>query len=338
MVANEYQGLDGQALLYIVDGSGNLVPVSPSNPIPADLVGVESVTLTASSVTADTELPAAAALADAAANPTTPTVGSGILIWNGSGWDRVRGDIANGVDVDVTRVAGTVTVDSELPAARVATSTANAIPTAPDVNAVLQALGSGGTTLDLLKLQAGGALRVALEGASGTAIGQTTPASDTVSTASVVLDALAFGLQYNGSNWERRRGNWEATVLTSAARVATTNGADQTNYNGRGAVIALDVTATPNNAETLTVEVQFKDLTSSKYVTVTAFTALVASALGASPATETYIYTVAAGAAETAAVAHHEVQALQLPRVWRFRVVHSAGSSWTYSVSVAAVV
>lgn len=61
-------------------------------------------------VTADTELPAAAALADGAANPTTPTAGSATLIFNGSTWDRARGDTTNGLDVDVTRVQGNVTV------------------------------------------------------------------------------------------------------------------------------------------------------------------------------------------------------------------------------------
>jgi hypothetical protein len=60
-------------------------------------------------VTADTELEASAALADASGNPTTPRVGAASLLWNGTGWDRARGDIANGLDVDVTRVQGSVT-------------------------------------------------------------------------------------------------------------------------------------------------------------------------------------------------------------------------------------
>jgi len=42
--------------------------------------------------TVDTELPTAAALADAAANPTTPTVGAASLVYNGATWDRLRGD------------------------------------------------------------------------------------------------------------------------------------------------------------------------------------------------------------------------------------------------------
>lgn len=62
----------------------------------------------------DTELPAAAALADAAANPTTPTVGAASLVFNGTTWDRARGDTGNGLDVDVTRlpalVAGTANI------------------------------------------------------------------------------------------------------------------------------------------------------------------------------------------------------------------------------------
>jgi hypothetical protein len=40
--------------------------------------------------TVDTELPAAAALADAASNPTTSAVGAALLAYNGATWDRVR--------------------------------------------------------------------------------------------------------------------------------------------------------------------------------------------------------------------------------------------------------
>jgi len=52
----------------------------------------------------NTELPAAAALADATANPTTPLVGAALELFNGTTWDRARGDTTNGLDVDVTRV------------------------------------------------------------------------------------------------------------------------------------------------------------------------------------------------------------------------------------------
>lgn len=41
-------------------------------------------------ISVDTELPAAAALADATSNPTAPAVGAHAMAWNGSNWDRER--------------------------------------------------------------------------------------------------------------------------------------------------------------------------------------------------------------------------------------------------------
>ncbi len=63
--------------------------------LPAALVGGRlDVNLGASGITlpVDTELPAAAALADATANPTAPAVGGFGMLWNGATWDRVRGN------------------------------------------------------------------------------------------------------------------------------------------------------------------------------------------------------------------------------------------------------
>jgi len=61
-----------------------------------DASGRASVSLTASSatVTVDSELPTAAALADGFANPTAPSIGAMNSIWNGATWDRVRGAAA----------------------------------------------------------------------------------------------------------------------------------------------------------------------------------------------------------------------------------------------------
>lgn len=52
----------------------------------------------------DTELPAAAALADNTATPTAPAVGAFGMVYDGATWDMARGDATNGTDVDVTRV------------------------------------------------------------------------------------------------------------------------------------------------------------------------------------------------------------------------------------------
>lgn len=103
-------------------GGGNPVPISGS-------------------VTADTELPAAAALSDNFANPTAPAVGSFMMSWDGATWDRSPGNSTDGLLVnlgannDVT-VTGSVTADTELPAAA-ALSENFANPTAPAVGSFL---------------------------------------------------------------------------------------------------------------------------------------------------------------------------------------------------------
>ena len=66
-------------------------------------------------VQADTELPAAAALADGTTNPTVPMVGSALMAYNGTTWDRIRTD---GTDNDADPVAsnGILSVESHLQA------------------------------------------------------------------------------------------------------------------------------------------------------------------------------------------------------------------------------
>ena len=59
-----------------------------------------SVQVDVESMPADaTELPAAAALSDALANPTTPLIGSASLAWDGTQWLRSKGDATSGLYV-----------------------------------------------------------------------------------------------------------------------------------------------------------------------------------------------------------------------------------------------
>lgn len=120
-----------------VDGSKVTQPVSGSVSV-SNFPATQPVSGT---VTADTELPAASALADAEANPTVPRIGGMCMVWNGTTWDRAPGTAAaglkvqsaqlpaalvggrlsvdaSGVAVPVTDNAGSLTVDSaQLPAA-----------------------------------------------------------------------------------------------------------------------------------------------------------------------------------------------------------------------------
>lgn len=59
-------------------------------------------------VTVDSELPTAAALSDTMGNLTVPSVGAAMLGFDGTNELRLRGDVANGLDVDVTRLPSLV--------------------------------------------------------------------------------------------------------------------------------------------------------------------------------------------------------------------------------------
>lgn len=88
-----------------------------SQPV-VNAAGAIAVTVSSGSITADTELPAAAALADNTANPTAPAVGSFGHLWDGVTWDRFPGTSADGAlvnlgannDVTVTSVPAPLNV------------------------------------------------------------------------------------------------------------------------------------------------------------------------------------------------------------------------------------
>lgn len=70
-----------------------------------------------STLTVDTEMPSAAALADGASNPTSPIVGAAGLVYNGSTWDRLRGD-TTGANSHVTpTTSGGLSISRTLSAA-----------------------------------------------------------------------------------------------------------------------------------------------------------------------------------------------------------------------------
>lgn len=240
--------------------------------------------------TVDSELPAAAVLADATANPTTPLAGSATEIFNGTTWDRARGDITNGLDVDVTRLPS-------LPAGAnsIGTVTANA---------------GTGTFLVDSELPAAAALSDAIVNPTSPIVG-------------------AASLQFNNTNWERVRGITTGTLLASAARTASTNSLDVTNFNNRGIFIFIDVTAivaTPS----VTVEVQMKDPVTSDYKSITpAMTAF--TAVGES------VYYVGPDATTNAALRGFQNLGA-LPRTFRVRFAHIDADSITYSAGFSLAV
>lgn len=147
------------------------------------------------------------------------------------------------------------------------------------------------------------------------------------------------------------------TLLKSEDRSATSVSEDQNTPAGqRGVMLTLDVTKAPPKAReakegetekekaelaaekaaeegTLAVSLELRDPASGKYVPITVFA--VTKKAKELEAGATLSYTIYPGAAETAAVASHEVMALPLPGKWRVKVTHSAGGKWAYTVGAS---
>lgn len=137
--------------------------------------------------------------------------------------------------------------------------------------------------------------------------------------------ALTHG--FNDSTWDPIRNNVELTLLSSAARTATTNSSDQINYNAKGAIIFFDITAVPL-VDTVTLSVEGKDPVSGKY-----FTLLEGSALST---TGQRLYAIYPGVADTD-TKFDAFEEMPMPRTWRVTVTHSGIGSFTYSVGAAMI-
>jgi hypothetical protein len=139
-------------------------------------------------------------------------------------------------------------------------------------------------------------------------------------------NARDFPMLFNGTHWDRERANTPAILLASAARTATTQSSDQTNYNGRGLILIANVTAATDTPE-VTLSLQIKDSISNAYFTVWT---------GAAPITGTgtsaYLF-VPGGAAGS----FTEAVNLRLSRTWRLVATHADTDSITYSVSACVL-
>lgn len=139
------------------------------------------------------------------------------------------------------------------------------------------------------------------------------------------LFTIAQAHVFNGTTWDRQRGNVDGTAFASAARTASANSADVTNYNSRGVHVVIDVTAitaTPS----VTFTIQGKDALSGAYYTV-----LASAAITGVGTTALRVYPALTAAANTVA---NDV----LPRTWRVAAVHGDADSITYSVGYSLIV
>jgi hypothetical protein len=145
------------------------------------------------------------------------------------------------------------------------------------------------------------------------------------------LQTIGQGVLYNGSTGDRWRNNQEVTALASAARTASINSADLTNFNARGVAVVIDNTA-GGGAGSLTVKLTGKDSLSGKYVSLFSTGAL------AAPGVSTYSFQVFPGATPIAQVSGTPATIgkadFLVPRIFRIEVTAADATSYTYSIGV----
>ncbi len=129
---------------------------------------------------------------------------------------------------------------------------------------------------------------------------------------------------YNESTFDRERNNTTQTILASAARTASTDSADFTNYNARGAHFYVDVTAV-TGSPSIEVKIQSKDPVSGGYYNLLVSTAITAVSVN--------ILKIYPGIGAVANASASDI----LPRIYRVSVTHANADSITYSVGASLV-
>lgn len=169
-------------------------------------------------------------------------------------------------------------------------------------------------------------------------IGVTRRDSGGISEAPVGL--IVAGQLLNGTTWDRARNNEAATLLASAARTALASSADQVNYNGRGIMVVVNVTAEAGTT-TLTLTIQGKDPVSSNYFDLIAGVVVYNAATDTPTVTRAVLVYPGALVADAIGAGNANLisaKALAIPRTWRVTVTPSDASSQTYSVGGVTIV
>lgn len=158
-------------------------------------------------------------------------------------------------------------------------------------------------------------------------------------TAAASADALAnptvtkidaTTLLFNGTTWDRARGNFNSAIEASSAKTATGNGATQTNFNAAGIMLWGNVTAVSGTTPTLTVRVQWSPDGGTNWVDLDTTNAQTASITG----TGTFVLRIYPGMATAANASLNSV----LPRTWRLAwTIGGTTPSFTFTVQGAYV-
>ncbi len=127
-------------------------------------------------------------------------------------------------------------------------------------------------------------------------------------------------LHFNGTSWDRQRGNTEVTILASAARTSSPANADITNHNGEAVDIIIDVTAI-SATPSVVFTVKGKDALSGQYYTI--LTSAAITGIG------TTVLSIGRGLTAAANTVANAI----LPRTFQVVPIHADADSITYSVA-----
>lgn len=146
--------------------------------------------------------------------------------------------------------------------------------------------------------------------------------SDGITNPTSAIEAGAM-LHFNGTTWDRQRGNTNVILLASASRTTTQTSADITNYNHAGIHVVLDMTVVGTGSVTLTID--GKDGVSGKYYTILSGAAVTTNS--------TNVYKVYPGITAAANASASDV----LPRTFRIVVTANNANAATYSVGYSLI-
>ena len=221
---------------------------------------------------------------NAATGATSDTIASaatGIWLLSSASYAKLRisanAAVTGSANVTVNAAQGATSSDSAVVAvgnvASAATDSGNPVKVAAKFNNTLPTFADG----QRADLQVGsrGSLNVSLISANSTsAIESGNPNSDGQTANYTGLKIFGAIEYWNGASLDKARANFDTGAISTltAQTAGTVNSTDQTNYNGRGAVFTVNVTAI--TTATLTVNIQMKDTASGAYVTVLSSTAL----------------------------------------------------------------
>jgi len=128
---------------------------------------------------------------------------------------------------------------------------------------------------------------------------------------------------YNGTTFDIQQANTQGTLLASAARTATTLSANQINYNGKGVIFTLNITAASGTGGLTIVLHGVDPISGLNYDLNTAAAAITAQG--------EYAFVFYPGASGTSTYIK-QTNSIVLPRTWNIGVGAGDSSSYTYSV------